>query len=36
MKHWVKIGYYKKTLILGLEPMSDDSTLQVSIHDRKS
>ena len=36
MKHWVKIGYYKKTLILGLGPMSDDSTLQISIHDRKS
>ena len=36
MKHWVKIGYYKKTLILGLGPMSDDSTSQISIHDRKS
>ena len=36
MKYRAKIGYSKKTLILGLRPMSEDSTLQVSIHDRKS
>ena len=35
MKHWDKIGYYKKTLIFGLGPMSEDSTLKLSIRDRK-
>ena len=36
MKHWAKFGYYKKTLLCGLGPKSDDSTLQFSIHDRNS
>ena len=35
MKHCAKMGYYQKTVILGLGPMSEVSTLQVLIHDRK-